>query len=467
MKRFEQAVLQVESYSMDAVLQIFKRSIFLGTPFFESLVKKPPTSMDDLFRLANKYSMLEDDVRAATQQVLVAGQAAKGEATRNFRTSNNPGSSNRGQDDRSPPLVRIPLTTMYEKLLHFIRNLPGFKWAGTIRSNPAKRDRNKKCAYHKDHGHTTEACRSLHYLVENLLRAGHLKEYVRATPKGEESSRGQGSRTPSAPIRAVINYIHGRPLDDEYNSKQKRQRLLRAATVREHVNSVRPGLVEGSVQPIDGTIVSPPTDPTRVLQPHRHALILTLGVGDFDVKRILIDPGNSANLLQVSIIKQMGFIPSSLENPGMTLSEFNGSSITSLRYVILPVQVGPVTLNTLFSIVEDLSPFNAILGHTWLHGMKAIPSTYHQVVSFITRNGQIDLQGSQLAAWQCYQIAREAGPVPSANIVPKKQTLSANSNYITQRTRIPRLRTQWRPFSFQEGTNASHTSAPSYNRPRG
>ena len=66
-KRFGQAVLQVEACSMDVVLQIFKRSICPGTPFFESLAKKPPTTMDDLFRRANKYSMLEDDVRAATQ----------------------------------------------------------------------------------------------------------------------------------------------------------------------------------------------------------------------------------------------------------------------------------------------------------------------------------------------------------------------------------------------------------------
>ena len=65
-KRFRQVVLQVESYSMEAVLQIFKRSICPRTPFFESFAKKPPTSMDDLFRHASKYSMLEDDVRAAT-----------------------------------------------------------------------------------------------------------------------------------------------------------------------------------------------------------------------------------------------------------------------------------------------------------------------------------------------------------------------------------------------------------------
>ena len=33
-KQFGQVVLQVESYSMDVVLQIFKRSSCPGTPFF-------------------------------------------------------------------------------------------------------------------------------------------------------------------------------------------------------------------------------------------------------------------------------------------------------------------------------------------------------------------------------------------------------------------------------------------------
>ena len=70
-KRFGQAVLQVESCSIDVILQIFKRNICLGTRFFESLAKKPSATMDDLFKRANKYSMLEDDVRIATQQILI------------------------------------------------------------------------------------------------------------------------------------------------------------------------------------------------------------------------------------------------------------------------------------------------------------------------------------------------------------------------------------------------------------
>ena len=59
-------MLQVESYSMDAILQIFKWNISLDISFFESLMKKPLITMNDLFRQADKYYVLEDDVQAAS-----------------------------------------------------------------------------------------------------------------------------------------------------------------------------------------------------------------------------------------------------------------------------------------------------------------------------------------------------------------------------------------------------------------
>ncbi|WKA09766.1 hypothetical protein VitviT2T_027386 [Vitis vinifera] len=62
MKRFKQTVLKVQACSTDAILQIFKRSFNPDTPFFESFPKKPPATMDDLFRRADKYFMLKDDV---------------------------------------------------------------------------------------------------------------------------------------------------------------------------------------------------------------------------------------------------------------------------------------------------------------------------------------------------------------------------------------------------------------------
>ena len=162
-------------------------------------------------------------------------------------------------------------------------------------------------------------------MVEKLIKARHLKQYLRSEAKVRDTPRNRDSRTSRTLVapKVVINYIHGEPLDEEYNSKRKRQRLLRATSVRERVNSIRPGIIGGGTRPIDGTIVFPSIDLTRILQPHYDALI-------FDVRRILVDPGSSTDLLQASVINQMGRELSGLENPGRILSEFNGAATTSL-----------------------------------------------------------------------------------------------------------------------------------------
>ena len=141
----------------------------------------------------------------------------------------------------------------------------------------------------------------------------------------------------------------------------------------------------------------PLVDPNWVLQHHEDALILTLGINDFDLRRILVDLGSLVDLLQMSAFKQMRFPPSTLENPGRILSRFNGALTTSLGDVVLFVQAGLVIQNVQFSVVEDLSPFNTIMGHTWLHSMNVTPSIYHQMVSYLTEDRHINLYGSQLA----------------------------------------------------------------------
>ncbi|RVW20498.1 hypothetical protein CK203_115054 [Vitis vinifera] len=174
-KRFGQAVLQVEAYNMNDVLQIFKRSICSGTPFFESLAKKPPTTMDDLFRRVSKYSMLENDVRATTSKFWLPTDIQKRRGKK-FQTSG-PAKAvwSKAGEQSCPELpLLMPLSISYEKLLPMIQDLSNFRWPGPIRTDLAKRDHSKKCAYHK------ERCRSLHYLVKRLIKAGHLKQYLRS-----------------------------------------------------------------------------------------------------------------------------------------------------------------------------------------------------------------------------------------------------------------------------------------------
>ncbi|RVW59586.1 hypothetical protein CK203_107434 [Vitis vinifera] len=95
------------------------------------------------------------------------------------------------------------------------------RWPKQIKTDSAKWDKSKKCAYHKEHDHTTKQCRSFHYLVEKLLKFGHLKQYVCSDERRAQTDQDldvQILRTSIAP-RVAINYIHGGPTDEEYNSK--------------------------------------------------------------------------------------------------------------------------------------------------------------------------------------------------------------------------------------------------------
>ena len=269
-------------------------------------------------------------------------------------------------------------------------------------------NRSLRCDYHRDHGHETNNCQSLKFLVEKLIRAGHLRWYLRE-PTREATAAPPADRVVAdtehaSGLQPIINFILGGPANSQYQSKKQRRRMLRAASVRARVNTISNRGEITAVLPVDGPISFPPINPTRVITPHYDALVLTVCINSFDMHRVLIDPGSAADLLHLPAFKQMRVPIDHLRYAGRVLSSFNGATTLSVGDITFSVKVGPVTQQLLFSVVEDLGPYNAILGRAWLHAMKAVPSTYHQTINYLIRSGQVDLQGSQLAARQFYQL---------------------------------------------------------------
>ena len=173
------------------------------------------------------------------------------------------------------------------------------------------------------------------------------------------------------------------------------------------MNSIHPGSSRAKNEPVDGLISFPPVNPNRVIVPHYDALVFTLYINGFDVHKVLGDPSSGTDLLQLPAFRQMKLSSGMLNSTRRILSSFNGATTVTLGDVALPIIVKPVTQQILFSIVEDLRPYNAIVGRTWLNSMKAIPSTYHQTVSYLTNAGQVDLLSSQFAARQCYELSMQ------------------------------------------------------------
>ena len=102
------------------------------------------------------------------------------------------------------------------------------------------------------------------------------------------------------------------------------------------------------------------------------------------MKRILVDPNSASNLLYLSAFLGLGYKPDGLHSPIRVLVGFNGSQTSSLGEIVLLVLAGPVTTLVPFAMINESLSFNAILGRTWIHAMKALSSSYHQVLSFLT-----------------------------------------------------------------------------------
>ena len=96
--------------------------------------------MDDLFKLANKYSMLEDDVRATTQQVLVTSRPTRNDHAESSKPLNQLRPAGKGRDRQQQPCQAslTPLNISYDKLLPMILELFDFRWPEPIKMDPTK-----------------------------------------------------------------------------------------------------------------------------------------------------------------------------------------------------------------------------------------------------------------------------------------------------------------------------------------
>ena len=113
--------------------------------------------------------------------------------------------------------------------------------------------------------------------------------------------------------------------------------------------------------------------------------------------RVLVDPSSASDLLQLPAFRQMNLSLDGLSSAGRILSDFNGATTVTMGDITLLVRARPVVQRVLFSVVEDLGPYNAFVDRVWLHAMKVVLSTYHQMISYLTNTEQVDLMSSQLA----------------------------------------------------------------------
>ena len=100
----------------------------------------------------------------------------------------------------------MPLNMPLEQVLMQIKDDPSLKWPEKMKGDPNKRNRNKYCCIHRDHGHDMDECFDLKQQIKNLIRQGKFRNFLGRDHK-DEKMKGkleESSWPPLGQIRVII-----------------------------------------------------------------------------------------------------------------------------------------------------------------------------------------------------------------------------------------------------------------------
>ncbi|XP_075636808.1 uncharacterized protein LOC142609052 [Castanea sativa] len=135
-------------------------------------------------------------------------------------------------------------------------------------------------------------------------------------------------------------------------------------------------------------------DKKGTCQLHDDALVVTIRIEGYDVKRVLIDDGSGAKIMYPELFRGLNLKVEDLEKYDSPLVGFDGKSVIPQGMIKLPVQVEDEEVQVNFIVVSAYSPYTAILARLWLHAMGAILLTLHVKVKYPTDGRGADLEGS-------------------------------------------------------------------------
>ncbi|XP_070032387.1 uncharacterized protein [Nicotiana tomentosiformis] len=214
------------------------------------------------------------------------------------------------------------------------------------------------CKYHGTHGHRTEDCKQLREEVACLFNEGHLREFLSDQAKNHFKNRDSNRQNKQEEPQHVIHIIVGGvDIPQGPIFKSTKVSIMREKRTRDYVT--------------EGTLSFNDEDAQGILQPYNDALVISVLLNKIQVKRVLIDPGSSANIIRSRVVEQLD-LQDQIVPATRVLNDFNMASETTKGEITLPVNVAGTIQETKFHVIEGDMRYNALLGRPWIHNMRAI-----------------------------------------------------------------------------------------------
>ena len=219
-----------------------------------------------------------------------------------------------------------------------------------------RRNQNLYCHYHQNHGHTIEDCRNLWDHLDQLVQEGNLKQlFHHSSGRGGQTGSAFWGDASSRPPLGMINVIFAA--------------LGRIGSCPSMVMSVSCCPDEGSSSMPKRVKMGTPlvlgfSDENKLgtIQSHDDALVDTLRIGGYDVKRVIIDQDSVAEIMYPNLFKGLNLKLENLTAYNSPLVSFEGKMVLPKGQIRLPIQTDSDVVEVDFIVVDAFSPYTAIMG---------------------------------------------------------------------------------------------------------
>ena len=196
----------------------------------------------------------------------------------------------------APSQQYTPSNMPLEQVLMQIKDDPSLKWPEKMKGDPNKRNRNKYCRFHKDHGHDTDECFDLKQQIENLIRQGKLRNFLGRDHK-DEKLKGKVEESLRPPLEEIRVIIGESSVGQPFKSRKPYLKVVQ--------NVQRSGRSPRTRNTDEQAITFTDENAERVHHPHDDAIVITLLVASYTTRRVLVDNESSADILYYPAFQQM------------------------------------------------------------------------------------------------------------------------------------------------------------------
>ena len=265
-------------------------------------------------------------------------------------------------------------------------------WPSKLKGDPNKRSKDKYCHFHRDHSHDTSECYNLKQQIEAFIRQEKLQQFIskeRTDPPHEQAGRrdGQRPRPPLGDTRMIV--------EDTTTSSSSRKACKTYLGMVQNVQLT--GFIPKLAR-VDNPIVGFSEEDALCLHHlHGDALVVSIRMGDYNTHWVVVDNGSFVDILYYLTFQQMRIEKEWLISTNAPLIGFGGMKVYPIGAITLPMIFGDysqqITKDVTFLIVDCLSAYNAILGQPTLNLWKAMTSTYHLMIKFLTEYDVGEVRG--------------------------------------------------------------------------